>query len=363
MLKLIAVLLFVLIGLSAEANGDSIVLRDFNKEIEAKVMAVTNGYVDVEVPKGVVKSLQMRFSEDDDFSDRIFFDDEKVFVPCKIRKIAENSVFAMIPPVAIASLRMTFSDNHKRLHHVDSDFRDEKEDENVGKEGMDKDILVQKQENNFTEKRETPLVNELRTDFEKKTDVLKYRSRTKQKIKDNENKSEVGLEWLETSDNPAELNKNEYEEKQTRNTAKPVIKNNPKDSLLSLETENEEKTVKENSVLQNPDLGGVEGRILKGGEPFKGCIVQLRMMEEKQGLLHFSKGYRLVEGAAIPETVTDEKGEYHFRNIHPGLYKLYWKPPDENTWTRRFKMEPDVKVKAGETVRAEEIEILKRTLN
>ena len=68
-------------------------------------------------------------------------------------------------------------------------------------------------------------------------------------------------------------------------------------------------------------------------------------MLEKSGLL--AKGYRPIDGAVEIETVTDKDGVYHFENVSPGLYKLYWKPPSETSWVRRFKMEPDVIVEPG----------------
>ena len=63
------------------------------------------------------------------------------------------------------------------------------------------------------------------------------------------------------------------------------------------------------------------------------------------------------------ETVTDNEGVYRFANVSPGLYKLYWKPPSETAWVRRFKMEPDVIVVPGKLTNPKDVETMKRTLN
>ena len=54
---------------------------------------------------------------------------------------------------------------------------------------------------------------------------------------------------------------------------------------------------------------------------------------------------------------------YRFVNVSPGLYKLYWKPPSETAWVRRFKMDPDVIIEPGKLTNPKDIETLKRTLN
>ena len=139
----------------------------------------------------------------------------------------------------------------------------------------------------------------------------------------------------------------------------------PKDDKDENEEKEEEKVIqeevkKEKPVKQNPNLGNVEGKILHSGSPLPDCQVKLQMLE-KSGLL--AKGYRPIDGAAEIETVTDKDGVYHFENVSPGLYKLYWKPPSETSWVRRFKMEPDVIVEPGKNTNPKNIETLKRTLN
>ena len=47
------------------------------------------------------------------------------------------------------------------------------------------------------------------------------------------------------------------------------------------------------------------------------------------------------------ETVTDKDGVYHFENVSPGLYKLYWKPLLKLRGLDDLKMEPDVIVEPG----------------
>src|SRR3972149_9755190 len=62
----------------------------------------------------------------------------------------------------------------------------------------------------------------------------------------------------------------------------------------------EEDIKKEEPVIQDRNLGSVEGKILRSGRPLPGCQVKLQMLE-KGGLL--TKGYRPVEGAVENETV------------------------------------------------------------
>ena len=56
----------------------------------------------------------------------------------------------------------------------------------------------------------------------------------------------------------------------------------------------EEDIKKEEPVVQDRNLGSVEGKILRSGSPLSGCQVKLQMLE-KGGLL--TRGYRPVAGA------------------------------------------------------------------
>ena len=109
---------------------------------------------------------------------------------------------------------------------------------------------------------------------------------------------------------------------------------------LRLEFENKKQMEDETFEVEN--YGRVSGRMLAKGKPLPGCQVKI-MMLEKWGMFGKPK-----EGLRF-ETITDENGRYLFEKVHPGGYKLYWKPPGETSWIRSIKMEPEIFVEAGET--------------
>ena len=109
---------------------------------------------------------------------------------------------------------------------------------------------------------------------------------------------------------------------------------------LRLEFENKKQMEEETFEVEN--YGRVAGRMLAKGKPLPGCQVKI-MMLEKWGMFGKPK-----EGLRF-ETITDENGRYLFEKVHPGGYKLYWKPPGETSWIRSIKMEPEIFVEAGET--------------
>ena len=109
---------------------------------------------------------------------------------------------------------------------------------------------------------------------------------------------------------------------------------------LRLEFENKKQMDEETFEVEN--YGRVSGRMLAKGKPLPGCQVKI-MMLEKWGMFGKPK-----EGLRF-ETITDENGRYLFEKVHPGGYKLYWKPPGETSWIRSIKMEPEIFVEAGET--------------
>jgi protocatechuate 3,4-dioxygenase beta subunit len=96
--------------------------------------------------------------------------------------------------------------------------------------------------------------------------------------------------------------------------------------------------------------------MLAKGKPLPGCQVKI-MMLEKWGMFGQPK-----EGLRL-ETVTDENGRYLFEGVHPGGYKIYWKPPGETSWIRTIKMEPEIFVEAGETYHFRDRETNIRTVN
>jgi protocatechuate 3,4-dioxygenase beta subunit len=96
--------------------------------------------------------------------------------------------------------------------------------------------------------------------------------------------------------------------------------------------------------------------MLAKGKPLPGCQVKIQMLEKWGIFGNPKKGLRF-------ETITDENGRYLFDKVHPGGYKIYWKPPGGSSWIRSIKMEPDIFVEAGETYHFRDRETNVRTVN
>ncbi|MCF6149727.1 MAG: carboxypeptidase regulatory-like domain-containing protein [Candidatus Kuenenia sp.] len=362
MMKSYVMVLFLSVCFSSVTSGDVIVLKDFNKEIDFRVLGATDEYVSVEIPKRDMKSLKMQFSQNDYFSDVIFLDKEEITLECKVKEIKKDEIIILIPAFAISSIQMSFKENGELVtdEKMYSSNMPEVHSKNGEKDRI-REYKTQNQRNDMQKEGSGEIADELRTDISGGLNSKKhYKFKTKKVFKE----ENVGAEAGDRFD------KNEFADfrasddtEATRMLEEKTFRiNENKEDILGNEEvfDTAEALVEEATTLQDPNLGIVEGRILKSGKPIKDCLVQLRRLE-KSGLL--LKEYRLVEGALELETVTNDEGYYHFMNVSPGEYKLYWKSLEETTWVRRFKMEPDVIVESGKTVKPRDIEILKRTLN
>ena len=143
----------------------------------------------------------------------------------------------------------------------------------------------------------------------------------------------------------------EFERKQEKGDV--AIEEKIKDELR-LEFEN--KAQMEEAAFEVENYGKVAGRMLFKGKPLPGCKVKIQMLEKWGIFGNPKKGLRF-------ETITDENGRYLFDKVHPGGYKIYWKPPGETSWIRSIKMEPDIFVEAGETYHFRDRETNVRTVN
>ncbi|MFN3532087.1 MAG: carboxypeptidase-like regulatory domain-containing protein, partial [Candidatus Brocadia sp.] len=321
-------------------------------------------YISAVILKKDLKSLNMQFLDTKNYPDVIFLNVTNMAVECKIKEIAEDTIQVLIPTAAISSLKMFFQPGDKQVKTVPDE---------VESKPKTMDVVVKKEKMGQTEGRvpeskledggESRIADEIRTSPTEKTSAGKYyRLKTKKK-KVERAEVEGDLSKTETEGVTAGVDESVMGEK----TQEPDTETSELKQKLASESQDkgstdtaEEYLKKEKPVIQDPNLGSVEGRILHSGKPLPDCQVKLQMLE-KGGLL--SKGYRPVEGAVELEAVTDKDGIYHFMNVSPGLYKLYWKPPSETTWVRRFKMEPDVIVTSGKPTNPKDIETLKRTLN
>ncbi len=367
MVKFAAIVLCVLVCFYAAVNGDTIVLRNVGKDIDLKVVGVTGEYINAVISKKSIKSLNMQFLNPGNYPDMISLDIANVTVECKIKEITEDAIHVLIPTSKISSLQMSFQSDGKQTVTAPVAIDNRQKTTDVVEE-KEKSVQIAVERGAGHEIQEDAgnkvIVDEIRTDpIEKKEAGKYYRLKTKKTKKENLPEEDKKL-VAKTEDETMGIHESIEDEKPLSETEEASVSDQalPKESHDKEEVNKsaEEDIKKEESVIQDINLGSVEGKILRSGSPLPGCQVKLQMLE-KGGLL--AKGYRPVEEALEIETVTDNDGVYRFVNVSPGLYKLYWKPPSETTWVRRFKMEPDVIAEPGKHTNPKDIETLKRTLN
>lgn len=364
MTKFVAIVLCMFVGFSIIVNGDTITLRNDGKDIDLKITGVTEEYISAIIAKKDLKSLNMQFLDTKNYPDVIFLNVGNLAVECKIKEIAGEAIQVLIPTSMISSVKMSFQPGEKPGKTVSDEVESKPKTIDV-KKGKTEQTEERSLESKTENRGESRIADEIRTSPAEKTSGGKYyRLRTKKK------KAERALvegDLSETETESETMGVDEDESVVDGKTQEPDTEMSEMKQKLASESLDvgsvdtvEEGLKKEKPVVQDPNLGKVEGRILHSGKPLPDCQVKLQMLE-KGGLL--TKGYRPVEGAIELETITDKDGIYHFVNVSPGLYKLYWKHPSETTWVRRFKMEPDVIVESGRLTNPKEIETLKRTLN
>lgn len=369
MKKIVACMISVLVVSYGLVHGDTITLRNEGKDIELKVAGVTGDSVNIVVLKKDLKSLNVQFLNTQNYPDLIFLNFANTAVECKVKGVTEDAVQVLIPTTALSSLTMSFASaktsEKKVLDVVENKSQAQAVDVVAEKETV-KQIQERESESRIHEEIfKTGGVHEIRTSplNEKAGGEKYYRLRTKKpKTQNGEEesdlvKTEEGIDSDKSPDKPARDEKILKAETETSGREQKQVNESPDKRGVEGVGEYPKK---EEPVVQDVNLGRVEGRILHSGQSLPDCQVKLQMLE-KGGLL--TKGYRPVEGAVEFEAVTDNDGIYRFMNVPPGMYKLYWKPPSETTWVRRFKMEPDVIVESGRLASPKDIETLKRTLN
>jgi hypothetical protein len=367
MAKFAAIVFCALVCFCVAVNGDTIVLRNVGKDVDLKVVGVTGEYINAVISKKSIKSLNMQFLSPGNYPDMISLDIANVTVECKIKEITEDAIHILIPTSKISSLQMSFRPDDKQTvsDPVQIDNRPKTTDV-VEEKGKSLQIVEERglEPKIREDAGSRVIVDEIRTDpIEKKEAGKYYRLKTKKAKKESllEEDDKLVTKTEDASmDIPESIEdaKPLTESRETSESNQDLLKESHDKEEVDKAVEEDIK--KEEPVVQDRNLGSVEGKILRSGSPLSGCQVKLQMLE-KGGLL--AKGYRPVAEAIEIETVTDDDGTYRFVNVSPGLYKLYWKPPSETTWVRRFKMEPDVIVEPGKPTNPKDIETLKRTLN
>ncbi|GAB61127.1 MAG: carboxypeptidase regulatory-like domain-containing protein [Candidatus Jettenia sp.] len=366
------VVFLIMMGFYATANGDTLTLKNISKGIDLKVIGVADECIKAIILKNDVKSLSMQFSDTKNYSDVIFLDISNVAIECKVKEVTNDSIQVLIPTTLISALQMSFQSQDKQIDTALAEI------EHKPKIVMDQ-IAEEKKSEQITEgkKAEFPIsdsleekaiADEIRMDQDKVGAEKHYRLKTKKTKKENpaeeDNLSEIETKSVLLDSEISDSNRDEKLSQEGGKTSglEEELSEGLTDNEMDkgLEKPEEEHLLKGDSIPSTVRFGSVEGKILHGAKPLPDCQVKLQILE-KIGLL--TKGYRPVEGSVEFETVTDKDGVYHFMNIPPGLYKVYWKPLSDTDWVRRFKMEPDVIVEPGKLTNPKTIETLRRTLN
>lgn len=309
----LSLLLFLI--LSSSVYGDTLRLANLDKEIDAKIVEVSEEFVEVVIPQKEIGSISMKSELDDKFPDSVSINvnGKENKVVCKIVKITKKSgsIKLRIPKQKVSAIQITFPGS-------DQDKTSKARKEGGEKEYSPVDPEIMKAQ----------IMEALTLEFEKK------------------NKQEkIALEKKLKNELRHELEKKQERE----DMAVEEIKED-------LRSEFEEKKQLEEKAYAAENFGDVRGRMLYKGKPLPGCQVKIVMLE-KWGLLKSVK-----EGVRF-ETVTGDNGHYRFEKVPPGGYKLYWKPPAESSWIRKMQMEPDIYVEAGETSYFPDRETNVRTVN
>lgn len=365
MKKCKAVVFLIMVCFYATANGDTLTLKNISKSIDLKVIGVTDECIKAIILKNDIKSLNMQFLNTKNYSDVIFLNISNAAIECKVKEITDDSIQVLIPAASISSLQMSFQSHDKQINAAPAEIEhkpkiemeqivEKKKPEQIPEEGKSKLPISDNLEGKA-------IAEEIRTDQEKVGVEKSYRLKTIKK----ENPTEADtLSKMSTKSAfiGRELAGSGIDEKLKEEGMISELKEELEEDLPDKESEktNREDPLKEDTAHSAVHFGSVEGKILYGTKPLPDCQVKLQILE-KVGLL--TKRYRPVEGAVEFETVTDKDGIYHFMNMPPGLYKVYWKPLSEAEWVRRFKMEPDVIVEPGKVTNPKTIETSRRTLN
>ena len=331
-------ILIVLAGICVSIHADIITVKNTNQDVELKVLGISDEHITAAIPSKVIKTLIKQFSDVKSYPDVVFMISPSVTIVCRIKEVTEDSVQILIPTSTISSLKMDFQPSVKPETYTPVSRKSDTPKEVVG------DIKTSPREKTGAEKDSRLLTKPLNTE-----DVI---TKERLSVRGVEGKSAAGVKREAPSEDTSVPRPGDMAYGITQKSEKEA--SGKMEYVASQETKNMRIL-----VAQDSRLGNVEGKIFQNGKPLKNCQVKLVMMENV-GFL--TKEYHTVEGASEIESVTDDHGVYHFANIPPGQYKIYWMPPSETGWIRRLKMDPDAVVESGKLVTPKDIETTKRTL-
>ena len=300
-------IVFVLLCfISSGAYADAFKLMNFSEKIDAKIVEVNDDFVQVVIPQEEIGSMSVNSAlparptgGDDEYSDTVIINVNG----------REHKVVCQIVKITKEPGGVTLKIPRQKISAIQIAFPGSENDADSNQLGLNEGKDEKKEYSPVdVEKLKEQIMKELMLKFEEK-----------QKLEDESLEEKIKEE-------------------------------------LTLELE--EKRQEREKAYTDANSGSVKGRMLFKGKPLSGCGVKIVMLE-KWGWEVLGS---LKEGMKF-ETVTDVNGIYYFEKVLSGGYKLYWKPPHENSWIRKMKMEPDFYVEAGEIHYLPDRETNVRTIN
>ncbi len=354
-LTLIIVSMITFIGITSLqiCFGDTIYLTNTEMPIHLKIKKVTEKYLIGTIQKPLVVKVNLEPGSNHEFPDSISFrDDTQTKMRCKIMGITDNVYAVKVPMKNIKSLEMNgkgksvnnksrTTTSKKKKDLLDIELLEDLESESDGISNYESGA------NNSSSSNYSSRNNSYSNKYSRNK---KFDTTPSEKINPDEFKEQIKREILESM-----ARENDIKPKNSEEIDPAKLKEDVKREIIDAMAR--EKQVEEETYLRN-NTGNIEGRILRKGEPLPDCEVQIVALSQERILLMKS----VKKGDQFKEK-TDENGEYFFKAVPPGQYKLYWKPSYATSWIRKFKMIPDVKVVARRTTIAKDLEIGKRVMN
>lgn len=349
MKKTIVVLILLLLTPCIAIHADTIKLKNLKEAIEAKIIELTQDYVGVVIPEKDIKSVTIQPNVQQAYPDIVSLLPSGVKLECKVTSINPDNIGVRIPKAEVISVHMVFAPEITK---------------------GEKEIP----QTSFSQPAKPILSPEERVEQNKPAEGLRLkadpvRSGTSNGAEEKDSSSSLSFpQPLASPQVSREAAKEKIKrdviqeleaEKAPKEEAWPSPQALKEEIKKELKEEIEAKREAEEKVFQETNLGRVEGRILRKGQPLPDCEVRIVMLVSTK--IPFAKGYS--ELPTEYDGITDSEGRYHLINVAPGEYKIYWKPSTESGWIRRISMEPDIIVESGKTTYPKDIETFKRIIN
>lgn len=339
--KLTITLFLLFIAPYAAVYADTVNLRSLERDIQGKVVELTQGYVGLSISKKDIKSVTFLPDDKRAYTDVITFYRDDIRLKCKVASVNTNNVVIWIPKAEIVSVNMVFAP------------------EVAGRERPDIGAVQRTPPPTYSPPAEAraPLPGDIQrrepsipTPTPPSDEWVESRP-AEPEISREEAKEMVKSEVMQELEAESAVMGEEWQSPQV---FKEEIKRELKEEL-------EEKQKSEEKIFQETSLGRVEGKMLRKGLPLPDCEVRILMLVKSK--IPFTKNFFQPDLPTEYNGITDAEGRYHLLNVAPGEYKIYWKPAAETGWIRRLEMKPDITVEAGKTTYPKDIETFKRVLN